>query len=138
MEISEDAAANGIKYFEVSIDPYKFISKVGVPQTHCVGLVVLQTFVAPDKTFMDHKYPVHSTPSYKSKYKCVQRSSCGRLITCHHHPEMQKAASVASMLVLIFSTSCANLWAVHVQNSGWSYSTGYGLYIWHSCANFYL
>ena len=32
--------------------------------------------------------------------------------------EMQKAASVASMLVLIVSTSCANLWAVHVQNSG--------------------
>ena len=28
MEISEDAAANGIKYFEISIDPYKFISKV--------------------------------------------------------------------------------------------------------------
>ena len=53
-------------------------------------------------------------------------------------PEMQKAASVASMLVLIFFTSCANLRAVHVQNSGWSYSTGYGLYIWHSCANFYL
>ena len=28
MEMSEDAAANGVKYFEVSIDPYKFISKV--------------------------------------------------------------------------------------------------------------
>ena len=27
-EISEDAASNGIKYFEISIDPYKFISKV--------------------------------------------------------------------------------------------------------------
>ena len=26
--MSEDAAANGVKYFEVSIDPYKFISKV--------------------------------------------------------------------------------------------------------------
>ena len=28
MEISEDAAASGIKYFEISIDPFKFISKV--------------------------------------------------------------------------------------------------------------
>ena len=28
MQISEDAAASGIKYFEISIDPYKFISKV--------------------------------------------------------------------------------------------------------------
>jgi len=27
MQISEDAAASGIKYFEISIDPYKFISK---------------------------------------------------------------------------------------------------------------
>ena len=26
-EISEDAAENGIKYFEISLDPYKFISK---------------------------------------------------------------------------------------------------------------
>ena len=30
--------------------------------------------------------------------------------------EMQKAASVASALVLFFSTNCANFWPVYAQN----------------------
>ena len=43
MELSEDAAANGVKYFEVSIDPYKFISKVREDTSlHFTALHMLQ------------------------------------------------------------------------------------------------
>ena len=43
MEMSEDAAANGVKYFEVSIDPYKFISKVREDTSlHFTSLHMLQ------------------------------------------------------------------------------------------------
>ena len=38
--------------------------------------------------------------------------------------------------LLIFSTSCANFWAVHAQNSGWSYSCA-NFWSVHSCANFW-
>ena len=34
--------------------------------------------------------------------------------------EMQKAASMASALVLFFSTSCANFWSVHSCANFWS------------------
>ena len=34
--------------------------------------------------------------------------------------EMQKAASMASALVLFFSTSCANFWSVHSCADIWS------------------
>ena len=40
----------------------------------------------------------------------------GRIVGWIIFPEMQKAASMASALVLFFSTNCANFWPVYAQN----------------------